>query len=114
MKRRVGAIVPVLGVVILLQGCVWITDPQNYRPTTGASEAYLKCYSQSQSPQATPSQASAQANMLEHCMAANGYNLRKPTTAEYILDIVASPVWFFVTLFSGFPPVKLGGGSGGE
>ena len=104
--------------VVVFAGCVTITEPNNYRPATNdRSEIYYNCYREAHQPQAsaTPGYGSSgmilNRDMLERCMGAKGYNLRKATTGETIIGLLTFPIWFPFALLGGTGNFKLGGGS---
>lgn len=53
-------------------------------------------------------------DMLERCMQARGFDLRKPSTGEIVFGSLTSPLWIPLGIFSNFGGMKVGGGNGGE
>ena len=131
MLATLARITNIIILFCIVQGCVAINEPQNYRPKTyELDQIYYTCFKESHLPEASASgyygqsgwdaAASSQAQagyklnyeMLERCMGAKGYNIRKPTTGETILGTLTFPLWLPIGMFSNYEPYKIGGGSG--
>ena len=113
---RITALVSTL--LVAMTGCVSVANPQNYRPANGerASE-YYQCYQNAHQPQAFSSVYYSEArmklnnDMLEHCMDARGYRLRKPNAVEHVMGWLFLPVWLPLSILGGGTgSLKIGGG----
>ncbi len=114
--------------LLLTAGCVAVENPRNWQPQDGSTQStYYDCLKEAQQGHASASfgagagaaygsaKSSVETNddLLCACMAAKGYALREPNTAETVLGVAFAPVWVplgalaaFGEGMSGAPPKR--------
>lgn len=101
----------------MLSGCVSVTDPNNYRPQSGAlSQDFYQCETGATGTGASVSWnqyggsgnvgARTDSELLLRCMEAREYRLRKASTGEWVAGIAFLPITIPLSAL-----VALGGGN---